>query len=162
MNGDSYINLKTNLMKIIYTTIILALLIGVVLAIGKRGPTEDEQQVLSLNQPTESVPITIGGGLQEYNSSADLLNLTGVNILFFKASWCITCTTLYEALVKEESKIPKGITIWVVDYDSNKAMRIKYGVTTQHTLVQIDNNREKLNLWRGGFTLSDVISHIKY
>jgi thiol-disulfide isomerase/thioredoxin len=104
---------------------------------------------------------TMQGALREYTSPADLANITGTNILFFKASWCPTCTALYDSLDAERSRIPKGVTIWVVDYDTNKDMRIKYGVTTQHTLVQIDTELEKIHLWRGGFSLDEVMSNIK-
>jgi len=101
------------------------------------------------------------GVMVDYTGPADLDNLTGTNILFFKASWCITCTMLHDKLKEERADIPAGVTIWVVDYDSNEAMRRAYGVTSQHTLVQIDQSKNKINLWRGGFSLSDVMSNVK-
>ena len=100
------------------------------------------------------------GALKQYTAPTDLANLSGTNILFFKASWCFTCTTLYNALVKEKDSIPAGVTIWVVDYDNNEALRKKYGVTSQHTLVQIDTQGNKINLWRGGYSVADVMSNV--
>jgi len=101
------------------------------------------------------------GALVTYSGPSDLDNLSGTNILFFKASWCITCTMLYDKLKEELVDIPAGVTIWVVDYDSNEALRRSYGVTSQHTLVQIDVNQNKINLWRGGFSLAEVMSNVK-
>lgn len=69
-------------------------------------------------------------------------------VLFFNASWCPTC----KAADKEfkSSKIPDGVTILSVDYDLNTELRKKYGVTYQHTFVQIDGKGEIVKKWSGG------------
>ncbi len=121
----------------------------------------DTNKELQNNIKNKETTSEEAGRLVEYKDGTDLDNLTGINILFFKASWCITCKQLYDALVKEKSKIPKGVTIWVVDYDSNQTLRQKYGVTSQHTLVQIDNKGNKINLWRGGYSVADVMSNVR-
>jgi len=36
--------------------------------------------------------------------------------------------------------VPDGVTIFKTDYDSNQALRQKYGVTIQTTLVKIDDD----------------------
>jgi hypothetical protein len=38
----------------------------------------------------------------------------------------------------------------LVDYDNSKDLQKKYGVTYQHTFVQIDENGEALSKWNGG------------
>ena len=120
----------------------------------------EPEPVIETPEPTPT-PITQKGSLKNYTAPSDLAHLTGTNILFFKASWCITCTMLYDKLKEEQNAIPDGVTIWVVNYDSNESMRRSYGVTSQHTLVQIDTNKNKINLWRGGFSLAEVLSNIK-
>jgi hypothetical protein len=36
------------------------------------------------------------------------------------------------------------------DYDSNNELKKKYGVTYQHTFVQIDSNGNMITKWNGG------------
>lgn len=125
------------------------------------GSYKEEPTIVTPAQTPDSDIELSDGALLNYTTPSDLENLEGINILFFKASWCITCTELYNALVTEKNDIPNGITIWIVDYDNNKDMRIKYGVTTQHTLVQVDTDLNKINLWRGGYSLADVLGNVK-
>lgn len=65
-------------------------------------------------------------------------NTTGVKILFFHAPWCPQCQAL-EADIKAKG-VPSGVSIIKVDYDTNQALRQKYGVTIQTTLVKVDND----------------------
>ena len=37
------------------------------------------------------------------------------------------------------------MTILKVDYDNDRAMKQKYGVTTQHTLIFLDKNGKEIN-----------------
>lgn len=61
----------------------------------------------------------------------------GTKVLFFHAPWCPQCRAL-EASIKAGT-IPAGVTIIKVDYDSNQALRQKYGVTIQTSLVRVDD-----------------------
>lgn len=73
------------------------------------------------------------------NYSAEVIDTTnGTKILFFHAPWCPQCKAL-EASIKT-GPIPNDTTIIKVDYDSNQALKQKYGVTTQTTLVLVDDN----------------------
>lgn len=72
-------------------------------------------------------------------SQADLASTSGTKILFFHASWCPQCRALDEDITKHISD-DNGVTIFKVDYDSNQALRQKYGVTLQTTFVKIDEN----------------------
>ena len=60
------------------------------------------------------------------------------NYLFFHAPWCPQCRAI-ESSIYEGGEIPGGVTIYKVDYDSNQALRKKYGVTLQTTFVKVDN-----------------------
>lgn len=60
----------------------------------------------------------------------------GVRLLFFHAPWCPQCRMI-EADIKSQG-VPDGVTILKVDYDSNQALRQKYGVTLQTTFVEVD------------------------
>ena len=68
-------------------------------------------------------------------------------VLFFNAKWCPACRAINEALTSDPGKIPAKTTVVSVDYDQHTDLRQRYGVTTQHTFVQIDTNGEKTRQW---------------
>jgi len=75
----------------------------------------------------------------------------GKSVLFFAATtWCQTCSALEEEIIERQAEIPEGVTILKVDYDNDKAMNQKYVVTSQHTLVVLDENGKELKRWLGG------------
>ena len=79
-------------------------------------------------------------------------------VLFFNASWCPSCQMLEKDI--NDNEIPKNIYILKIDYDTNQELRIKYGVPTQHTLVQVDQYGEIITKWIGG-GFKDLINNIK-
>jgi hypothetical protein len=48
-----------------------------------------------------------------------------------------------------------------VDYDNSTALKQKYGVTMQHTLVQVDAKGNLIAKWTGSPTLSALTGNIK-
>lgn len=95
---------------------------------GTSPPTADPA-------PTTSENTSSAGIYTEYDQ-AKLAATTGTRILFFHAPWCPQCRAL-DASIKA-GEVPAGVTILKVDYDSNQALRQKYGVTIQTTLVKLD------------------------
>jgi thioredoxin 1 len=79
-------------------------------------------------------------------------------VLFFHAPWCPYCKTADANFTANVSKIPHGVTVLKTDYDSNVDLKKQYGVTYQHTFVQIDNNGQLVSKWAGG----DIDNLIKY
>jgi thiol-disulfide isomerase/thioredoxin len=100
------------------------------------------------------------GNYQDYSASRVSTEQAQGNkvVLFFYAPWCPFCRTADAAFKANVGKIPGGVTVLKIDYDSNKELRTKYGVTTQHSFVQIDNNQELVTKWIGG----DVDNLIKF
>lgn len=83
------------------------------------------------------------------------------NILFFHAKWCSSCKAL-DANINENLKdIPAGVTIFKTDYDDEKELKKKYGVTYQHTLVQVDKDGNMIKKWSGGNRLSDIVKKLQ-
>lgn len=80
---------------------------------------------------------TVPGRYIDYSETA-LADATGTKILFFHASWCPQCRAL-ETDIKS-NQVPDGVTILKVDYDTNQALRQKYGVKLQTTLVRVDDS----------------------
>jgi thiol-disulfide isomerase/thioredoxin len=95
-------------------------------------------------------------GFSEYEASAASYSGTNV-VLFFNASWCSTCKVARDNFEASLSEIPGDMTLVVVDFDDSESLRIKYGVTIQHTFVQIDDNGELLKKWSGSATIPELI-----
>ncbi len=82
-------------------------------------------------------------------------------VLFFRASWCPSCRALDADITKNIERGPAGLTILDVDYDTATALRQQYGVTTQHTLVQVAADGTLIKKWRGGSTLASVVAQVE-
>ncbi|MEZ4156816.1 MAG: thioredoxin family protein [Candidatus Paceibacterota bacterium] len=98
-------------------------------------------------------------GYQEYSEEA-LASVEGP-VLFFHAVWCPTCKSLDNDIMANLSDIPSDVTILKVDYDSYTDLKKKYGVTTQHTLVQVDNEGNLINKWLGSPTLEALLAKVQ-
>ena len=101
------------------------------------------------------------GSYEVYDASKLAMAEDGKVVLFFKASWCPTCRALDGDIKASLGDIPAGVTILEVDYDKSGDLKQKYGVTTQHTLVQVDSQGTLLNKWSGGNTLESVVEKLK-
>jgi thiol-disulfide isomerase/thioredoxin len=82
-------------------------------------------------------------------------------VLFFKADWCPSCVIADQTLNKEFASIPKDIAILKVSYDTELQLRKKYGVTVQHTFVQVDEKGNLITKWTGGATIGGILNKIK-
>jgi thiol-disulfide isomerase/thioredoxin len=91
----------------------------------------------------------------DYEGSKDTYAGNDV-VLFFNASWCSTCKEARENLEADPSAIPAGLTIVKVDFDDSDELRQKYGVTVQHTFVQIDSDGNELAKWNGSVTADEI------
>jgi len=100
------------------------------------------------------------GSYEAYNSSKLAYAENGDVVLFFRASWCPSCRTLDKNIKENISNIPSGVIILDVDYDNSTDLKKKYGVTYQHTLVQVDSSGNMIAKWSGGSTLQDLVSKI--
>jgi thiol-disulfide isomerase/thioredoxin len=102
-----------------------------------------------------------GGQYTSYDASKIAFAKEGKVVLFFNASWCPTCKAVDADIKARMSDIPANTLILSVDYDANKDLKTKYGVTTQHTFVQVDAEGNSLGKWVGGDTLKSVLSNVK-
>ena len=73
-------------------------------------------------------------------------------VLFFYAPWCPFCRAADADFQAHGDKIPVGVTVLKTSYDNETALKQKYGVTYQHTFVQIDNNGNLVTKWISGDT----------
>jgi thiol-disulfide isomerase/thioredoxin len=101
------------------------------------------------------------GSYELYDASKLAMAKDGKVVLFFKASWCPTCRAIDADIKANLGAIPGGVTILEVDYDKSSDLKQKYGVTMQHTLVQVDASGNLIAKWSGGNTLAAVTEKIK-
>lgn len=118
------------------------------------------------NEPTLPVadgqPIVLQKGTYEAYSPDKIARAeTGDVVLFFHASWCPSCRALSTDIEGSRSDIPAGLTILKLDYDKETALKKKYGVTYQHTLVQVDADGNLIKKWSGGGTLETIVAQVK-
>lgn len=71
-------------------------------------------------------------------------------VLYFYAPWCPFCRAADAAFKSQTSNIPGNVTVLKTDYDSETALKEKYGVTYQHTFVQIDAQGNAVTKWVSG------------
>jgi thioredoxin 1 len=104
-----------------------------------------------------SVPAAKSGYItfEEYQSDQAAYD-GGDVVLFFNASWCPTCKRTVKNLEADPAAIPSDLTIVSVDYDSSGDLKQQYGVTYQHTFVQVDENGEQLAKWSGSETAEQI------
>ncbi len=99
--------------------------------------------------PTAGSESSAGGAYvtrAEYDADPAAYSGTTV-VYFFHASWCPSCRATEKAIDAEG--VPAGLTVVKVDYDSETDLRKTYGVTQQHTFVQVDDAGKELAKWSG-------------
>jgi len=82
-------------------------------------------------------------------------------VLFFRASWCPFCKVVDADIKANLKAIPSSLTILDVDYDNSADLKKKYGVTTQHTFVQVDAKGTLIKKWSGSATLAAVVAEVQ-
>ncbi|HEX9804318.1 MAG TPA: thioredoxin family protein [Candidatus Dojkabacteria bacterium] len=118
--------------------------------------TEDD----NTETPTENQNSSEG----VYTSYSEDKLTSDTNVIFFAAKWCPSCRDLDNDINDSLGDIPSGVTILNADYDEEKDLKKKYGVTIQHTLVQVDQNGELIKKWNGlynALTLEEVLGEIQ-
>jgi hypothetical protein len=131
---------------------LLPLALSAVIVLGGCSQTNSSSDAMSSAKSPSSATSHSDSASQsyitydQYQASKDKYADSKV-VLFFNAKWCPDCRAINEALTSDPGKIPAKTTVVSVDYDQHTDLRQRYGVTTQHTFVQIDTNGEKTSQW---------------
>ena len=126
---------------------------------GTEGDTMMKKEETSM---TDTGGTMMKAGTYEAYSADKLARAeTGDVVLFFHASWCPSCRGLNASIESNLKSIPEDVTILKTDYDKETELKKKYGVTYQHTLVQVDKNGTMIKKWSGGPTLDNLLSQIQ-
>jgi len=157
------------------TSIIIGVIVIAIVAVGaflgmnyKSSKVEAplETQSAEAKKDSGDVPITADvkirkGSYEVYAPEKLALAEKGKVVLYFKASWCPICRAFDAHIRANIENIPEGVAILYIDYDTSTALKQKYGVTYQHTFVQVDPSGKQLAKWSGSRTLTELVSTIK-
>ena len=157
--------------------ILVIILIGIIFFISS---SKDE---ININQNSEKSTVVVEGDINldlvDTIAQEDIVTLergfyedyspekiaqrseTGNVVLFFSAAWCPTCRTLDKDIRLNIKDIPVDLSILDIDYDNSTVLKRKYGVTYQHTLVQVDKKGELIKKWGGSMTLDALVSKVQ-
>lgn len=103
---------------------------------------------------------TASGSYMAYTKSAFDTAKDKKRVYFFHATWCPFCKSADADFTANLSKIPLGVVLFKTDYDKEVALKKQYGITYQHTFVQVDANGKELAKWNGG-GVDTLISKLK-
>ncbi|EKD64959.1 MAG: hypothetical protein ACD_50C00231G0003 [uncultured bacterium] len=102
----------------------------------------------------------------EYSKSALDSSSGKRRVLFFYANWCPTCRPADISFRENESRIPEDVVLIRVNYNDSdtdneeKDLAQKYGVTYQHTYVQVDSLGNEVFKWNGG-QIDELLNNIR-
>ena len=97
---------------------------------------------------------------QNYSDQAFADEADKRRVLFFHAPWCPTCRPVNLDLLENASRLPDDVVVFKTDYDSSVELKERYGVTYQHTFVQVDGDGNLVTIWNGG-GLEEIISKLQ-
>lgn len=127
--------------------------------IAKESTPQEDPEEGSTTSPDQATQTSQSPGsyitLADYEANRTQFDDTSV-VLFFNAAWCSTCKKARENIEADLAGIPTDLTIVNVDFDDADDLRRKYGVTLQHTFVQIDPAGNELAKWSGSSTASQI------
>lgn len=120
-----------------------------------------EDEMMKEEMMDEKMMMKSEGAYETY--SAEKVSQAGEEkvVLFFRASWCPSCKAVDADIRANLSGIPESVTILDVNYDDSEELQEKYGVTYQHTFVQVDAKGNEIAQWSGSTTLASVVAQIK-
>ena len=102
---------------------------------------------------TVSQSAAADGPYQDYSKEAFQNAADKKRVLFFHASWCPNCKNADTEITASLDAVPDDVVIFKTDYDSEDALKKKYGITSQHTFVYVDSEGNAIDKWSGGSTL---------
>jgi len=126
----------------------------------KESIIEPENSMMMMVQDKQSQDKTSEPFIDYQNfEQAKMIAREAQTVLFFYASWCPTCRKAREEFINRQNEF-KNINLILVDYDNSTNLQKKYGVTYQHTFVQINENGDVLAKWNGG-DVDDLLTNVR-
>lgn len=130
-------------------------------AMAKESPSamESESAMEKESESAEAMA-TEGNWIDQaaYEADPASFHANGDVVLFFNATWCPTCKQAVKNL--DADGVPAGLTVVSVDYDDNTDLKKQYGVTVQHTFVQVDESGAPKAKFSGTLTGADIAAQL--
>jgi thiol-disulfide isomerase/thioredoxin len=145
---------------IIVGGVLLVFVIGV-LFLKNQNPKQTEQVKMVHEEVEKKNPVMEKTSDSHYLTySKEVYDQTSGKrrVLFFYANWCPTCKIANEDFTANQNKIPEDVVVIRTNYNDTdtdqdeKDLARKYGITYQHTFVQIDSTGKEVIRWNGGQT----------
>jgi thiol-disulfide isomerase/thioredoxin len=123
----------------------------------QQPPPENSMMMMADEQPGEPYG---SGPFIRYENLEQVMMLAGnkPTVLFFNASWCPDCRAARDDFTANSDALAE-VNLIIVDYDNSDELQARYGVTYQHSFVQIDSSGDALATWNGGAT-EELLEHI--
>ncbi len=105
-------------------------------------------------------------GYLSYSTSILTQTKDRKRILYFYANWCPICRPADVEFKANQDKIPSDTVVIRVNYNDSdtdgeeKQLAQQYGVSYQHTYVQIDENGDEVTRWNGG-ALKELLTNTR-
>ena len=136
--------------------------------LSQQRNTPESQQIANTTDEVEVAPNTTSLPTQNQPGEYVLYDEAkvataardGQAVLFFHAKWCPTCKIADQDIRDNLASIPRGLVIFQTDYDTYTDLEKKYGVTYQHTFVQVDEEGNEIVKWNGG-GLDEIIQRVR-
>lgn len=129
-------------------------------SVKEEGVTEEKEAVVT-EDSTKTETVVKAGSYEAYSVDKLARAESGDVVLFFHASWCPSCRGLNKDIENNLASISGGVTILKTDYDRETELKKKYGVTYQHTLVQVDKDGNLIKKWSGSPSLDRLLAQIQ-
>lgn len=153
------------------TGIIVAIIVAAIIGVAYTS-TDSKDEVMVKDKVEDAAMMDKGemmkkdemmkvGSFETYSADKLARAETGDVVIFFHASWCPSCRGLSSSIEGSLKSIPEGVTILKADYDKETELKKKYGVTSQHTLVQVDKDGNMIKKWTGGSSLNNLLPQIQ-
>lgn len=126
----------------------------------------DETLVAEADSKVDEKMMQKNGSYAPFTSKVLVSSSETRRVLFFYANWCPTCLPADASFSERESEIPANVTLIRVNYNdteteqAEKDLAQKYGVTYQHTFVQIDSQGAEVAKWNGG-QIEELVSKVQ-
>lgn len=110
-------------------------------------------------QPTEPPGIAPAAPVQRaeaqlvlFQSEAQLAELAanGPTVVFFFAAWCPLCQAAIQEFGERWPEVRPELTLVIADYDTEAALKTRYGISYQDTFVQVAPDLSAIRIWNGG------------
>lgn len=161
---------------IIIGVILLILGVGFLVTSGEPQPAANDADTAATTGAPDTTPQPAATGTPTSDSAEANANDTGIYteytqavvaesaaahiVLFFHATWCPSCRRLDADITENAAAIPADVAIYKVDFDTATALRQRYGVTVQHSVLEIGRDGAAESDITHPRTLNDLLTNL--